>query len=320
MTSNEFDFILEDRIAKIQAINKQYDLEQNAYISFSGGKDSVVLSYLIDLALPNNTIPRAFMNTGIEYNDIVKFVKNIASIDDRFIVLNSNVNLRKLWRDYGYPFKSKEHSLRVEYFNKGTNANYVKKYISGYDKNGFASKFVCPKILQYQFEEKGKYNYSNKCCYKLKKEPMHQWAKANNKTITLTGMRKSEGGNRERLGCTIFLKDKLVKFHPLIVVDDKWENEFVKKYNIKLCELYYPPFNFKRTGCKGCPFALTLQEQLLAMKKLLPNEYKQCLSLWKPVYDEYVRLGYRLDKDFYTKQTQYTIDDFIEKDKELEND
>ena len=73
MTENEF--ILEDRIAKIQSINEQYDLEHNSYLSFSGGKDSVILSYLIDLALPNNHIPRIYANTGIEYNLMVKYVK-----------------------------------------------------------------------------------------------------------------------------------------------------------------------------------------------------------------------------------------------------
>ena len=75
MTDEEYEFILTDRIAKIQAINEQYDLENNSYIAFSGGKDSVVLSHLIDIALPNNKIPRVYANTGIEYNDVVKFVK-----------------------------------------------------------------------------------------------------------------------------------------------------------------------------------------------------------------------------------------------------
>lgn len=69
------EFILQDRIVKIQAINEQYNLEQNAYISYSGGKDSTVLHHLIDLALPNNKIPRLYANTGIEYNMMVKFVK-----------------------------------------------------------------------------------------------------------------------------------------------------------------------------------------------------------------------------------------------------
>ena len=60
------------------------------------------------------------------------------------------------------------------------------------------------------------------------------------------------------------------------MVDDDWENEFIKRNNIQLCKLYYPPFNFDRTGCKGCPFALKLQEQLDTMLMYLPNEKKQC--------------------------------------------
>lgn len=37
MTSEEFEFLLFDRIEKIKQINAEYDLENNAYISFSGG-------------------------------------------------------------------------------------------------------------------------------------------------------------------------------------------------------------------------------------------------------------------------------------------
>ena len=66
MTDNEYNFILEDRIAKIQSINQLYDLENNSYISYSGGKDSTILHYLIDLALPDNHIPRVYANTGID--------------------------------------------------------------------------------------------------------------------------------------------------------------------------------------------------------------------------------------------------------------
>ena len=30
------------------------------------------------------------------------------------------------------------------------------------------------------------------------------------------------------------------------------------------------------------------------MKSLLPNEKAQCDIIWKPVYEEYKRIGYRL--------------------------
>lgn len=299
MNYDEYQLMLFDRIEVIRQANIKYDLENNAYISFSGGKDSTVLHHLIDMALPNNRIPRVFINTGIEYLDIVRFVKEMASKDDRFVIISPSKPIKEVLERYGYPFKSKEHSLRVNQFNKGKNSNYIRKYITGYDKNGHLSKFVCPKTLLYQFNEKGRYNYSNLCCQELKKKPAKEWSKENKKTITMTGMLNEEGGNRARLGCIITDKKTgiVTKFHPLIKVTGEWEDEFVERENIKLCRLYYPPFNFKRTGCKGCPFALELHEQLTTMQIYLPAERQQCEMIWKPVYDEYRRIGYRLDKN-----------------------
>ena len=72
MTENEF--LLEDRIAKIRSTIEKYG-EEKFYVSFSGGKDSTVLSALIDMALPGNKIPRVYANTGIEYKLILDFVK-----------------------------------------------------------------------------------------------------------------------------------------------------------------------------------------------------------------------------------------------------
>lgn len=303
MNDLDFESDLLDRISKIQAINSQYDLLNNAYISFSGGKDSVVLSCLIDLALPGNKIPRVYANTGIEYLDIVRFVKNIASTDNRFVVLNQTRNIKNTLDVFGYPFKSKEHSLRVYDFHHGSKANYINYYIDYSIDKGFK----CPKILLYQFSDTF-YNFSNKCCYKLKKDLVHKWQIDNKLKICITGMRSSEGVSRKNLSC---LTNNGKKFHPLIVVSDDWEFEFIRRYNLILCRLYYPPFNFKRTGCKGCPFNLHLQEDLCTLYKLLPNEYYQCLYLWKPVYDEYIRIGYRLKYYPHEKGVQMSIYDML---------
>lgn len=291
------ELLLQDRIAKIQAINEQYDLLNNAYIGFSGGKDSTILHYLIDMALPGNNIPRVFINTGIEYKKIKTFVENLAINDKRICIINAGVNLKKLWQEKGYPFKSKQHShnLAIYYKSKPEYTESVKRYLGIVESS---TKIRCPKQLKYQFTPEFNLKCSDMCCSKLKKEPVKKWAKANNKSISLTGMRKQEGGQRANIGCILTDKENnLVKFHPLLVVDEKWEDWFIKKYNIKLCDLYYPPYNFKRTGCKGCPFALKLQQELDVMKNTLPQEYKQCNILWKPVYDEYKRVGYRLRKD-----------------------
>lgn len=62
----DYELTLFDRLNAIRDTINKYG-EENFYLSFSGGKDSTVLHHLIDMALPNNKIPRVFINTGIEY-------------------------------------------------------------------------------------------------------------------------------------------------------------------------------------------------------------------------------------------------------------
>jgi 3'-phosphoadenosine 5'-phosphosulfate sulfotransferase (PAPS reductase)/FAD synthetase len=293
----DYDFDLQDRVAKIQAIIKEYG-EYNFYISFSGGKDSTILHNLIDIALPNNNIPRVFINTGIEYVDIVAFVKSLAEKDSRFQIINSGIIIPKMLEKFGYPFKSKQHSHNLSIYQKSGMTKTNEKYL------GLSSKikFLCPQCLKYQFNKSYNLKISDKCCYKLKKEPIAKWENKSGKYIKILGIRREEGGMRNISGCTVFdNKNQLKVFKPLAPLTNDWCDWFCKSYNIKLCKLYYPPFNFKRTGCKGCPYALDLNEQLETMKQFLPNEYKQCELLWKPVYDEYRRIGFRLNEktDYY---------------------
>lgn len=261
MTDEEYQFILEDRIAKIQAVDAQIDLRKNAHISYSGGKDSTALHYLLDMALPNNDIPRIYANTGIEYIEMVKYVKSKAAQDKRFVILNQDKNIRKTLNEFGYPFKSKLHSQKVwrgqNNLRKGKEiSDFLKQYIDP-DYKSMIQK--CPNVLTYQFKEILPFKISDKCCDKLKKALFHRYEEETDRKITITGMRADEGGAREKLTC---LTHNNTKFHPLIVVSDEWEEEFIKRNNIKLCKLYYPPYDFDRTGCKGCPFALTLQQNL----------------------------------------------------------
>ena len=196
----------------------------------------------------------------------------------------------KILEEYGYPFKSKEHSCKLHEYQLG---HYAPSILSYRDKE----RYGCPKILKYQFDEGINLKISHFCCHKLKKEPVMKWQRENKKQIAMTGMMRSEGGQRNTLHCILTNKSgKVVEFHPLAVVDKEWEDEFIKRNNIQLCKLYYPPYNFKRTGCKGCPFSLDLQEQLEVMELYMPNERKQCEYIWKPVYDEYRRLNYRLKR------------------------
>ena len=292
------DLVLFDRLEVIRNIIKSYG-EDKFYISFSGGKDSTVLHYIIDEALPENKIPRVYFNTGVEYTDILKFVRSIKKKDERIQIVNSNVHIPTMLKEKGYPFKSKDHSHKVNVYQNSGMTKTIKKYLSGDNDDGTPSQFKCPKTLRYQFSEDFDLKISDRCCFELKKKVAIKWETENNRKIAILGLRMAEGGVREtHKGCAVFDSDnKLKKFKPLNPVSNEFVDWYIKTRNIKLCRLYYEPFNFDRTGCKGCPFSIKLQEQLEVMARLLPSERKQCEILWKPVYDEYRRIGYRLDKN-----------------------
>ena len=88
--------------------------------------------------------------------------------------------------------------------------------------------------------------------------------------------------------------DVLKKFKPLNPMKDDWMEWLINEYNIKLCNLYYEPYNFKRTGCLACPYNTKIKDNLKVLYEQLPSEYKMAKGLWKPVYDEYIKIGYRL--------------------------
>ena len=291
MIDNEF--LLQDRLQKIRQVINKYG-EENFYISFSGGKDSTVLSALVDMALPDNKIPRVYANTGIELNMIRDFVFDMAKTDDRVVVIKPSVPIKTMLEREGYPFKSKEHSHYVDVFQRNGWTKTSQRYMYPTEER---EHYRCPKILRYQFEEGTNLKISDKCCKRLKEEPLTKWQKENNKPYSIIGIMRAEGGRRNRAQCLAFQGKKLKAFQPLAPITEVWEEWFIKTYNIKICDIYYPPYNFDRTGCKGCPFALDLQKELVTLERFFPKERAQCEIIWKPVYDEYRRFGYRLRKD-----------------------
>lgn len=324
------EMMLFDRIEKLKQLDAEHNLNENAYISFSGGKDSTVLHYLVDEALPGNKIPRVYSNTGIEYREMVKFVKSMQKEDDRIQIIPAGVNIRKMLRENGFPFKSKKFSNKLNRFYKSSNRaeiideiefledntelildyeyisilpQRVKWFVKVYfglsehkDKRTITSnrRYGFPQTLKYLIYED--FNISDKCCFYLKKQPLNSFKDRLGKQFTLTGMRRSEGGNRANIGCLSYDRGDLSKIHILAPVTDDWIAWYIESRNIRLCPLYLPPYNLVRTGCKGCPYALNLKNELNAIAEHFPSERKQCQTLFGNVYDEYERIGYRLPK------------------------
>ena len=294
MTDEEF--LLHDRITKIQSVIKQYG-EENFYLSFSGGKDSTVMSGLVDMALPGNCIPRVYVNTGIEFQMIRDFVIRTQETDGRIKIITPDVPIRQMLGEVGYPFKSKTHSKIASLYRRRGRTMTVQKYLGEDPGTHWSPQQSCPKILRYQFtpefSEKG-LKISDKCCARLKEKPLEKWKKENGRKIAMVGLMREEGGRRFHANCLSFRENKLRSFQPLVAVSKSWEDWFIKTYGVEIAELYLEPYLFLRTGCKGCPYAIKLQKELDILETYFPNERKQCEAIWAPVYAEYRRIGYRL--------------------------
>lgn len=225
----ELEFQLQERIIFIQELAKQYDLSK-AYISFSGGKDSVILSKLFDIALPNNTIERVYFNTGIEYNLMIKYVKELASKDTRINIINSNKNVKATLEKVGYPFKSKEHSTKLNMYQNGSKAKSLIKYLGD-------SSFACPSALKCQFTKEYNLKVSPYCCKEFKKDIAKKYQKENNKSIKILAMRREEKGQRAKLKCISQNKDITI-INPLAPITEDLEED--KRKEQELLKALFP--------------------------------------------------------------------------------
>ena len=295
---SEEEFMLLDRLQKIESVINQYGEDKFA-ISFSGGKDSTVLSALVDLALgPQNLIPRVYVNTGIELHMVRDFVFDMAKHDKRVEIIKPQVPIKPMLEKEGYPFKSKAHAHYVDRYNRLGMCDSIKSYLG---EGKWGPKYCCPKSLKYQFtpEFKDRLKLSDACCLNMKEKPLIKWGIEHNRPISMVGVMRDEGGRRERATCLAFEGGKLKRFQPLSVITKEWEEWFIKEYKIEICPIYLPPYNRTRTGCVGCPFSLDLENaegtgELQMLEKFFPAERKQAEIIWGKVYDEYRRLGYRL--------------------------
>ena len=144
-------------IGRLQA----FEPEEGYYVAFSGGKDSTVLSALIDMALSGNKIPRVYANTWIELNMIRDFVFQLQKEDSRINIIQPKTPIKQMLERDGYPFKSKKHAKKLGTYQRNGWTKTTQNYL--YPPEGY-EMYACPKQLRYQFSEDFELKVDYKCC------------------------------------------------------------------------------------------------------------------------------------------------------------
>ena len=281
--------------------------EDGVYVSFSGGKDSTVLLHLVREEYPN--IEAVFVNTGLEYPEIQKFVKSF----DNVTILRPKMSFVEVIKKYGYPIVSKDVSKCIDACRRNKKwAVYAMKgrrsktgELCGYNLDRFT---VWSNLLKTDFK------ISNYCCDEMKEKPLNVLNKTKHPFIALL---TDESSRREKAwlktGCNAF-NSKKPSSKPMSFWTEQDVLQYISQNNIPIASVYGEiiPDTFndgqiaidnslvdlkctgcQRTGCIFCGFGAHLDKGLSRFERLKrthPKQYEYCLGggeynnegLWQP--------------------------------------
>lgn len=239
--------------------------EGQVYISFSGGKDSTVLAELVWSIYPE--VPAVFSNTGLEYPEIVQFVKRKQKQGYPIVVMRPKKTFREVVLEDGFPLISKKVSEMVSRFYdpKPSNAATRHLYLTGFRRDGvFVKGSKLPERWKKLIEAPFKVTAS--CCDSLKKEPFRRYRRETGQ-MPYSGVMSSEGGSRGMMKTCNSFDGKDPQSRPMLpwTEEDVWS--YIRKFNVEYCEVYNDRYvngvfveGEKRTGCMFCAYGAHLEK------------------------------------------------------------
>lgn len=298
--------------------------EDGVYVSFSGGKDSTVLLHIVREMYPD--IEAVFVNTGLEYPEIQKFVKTF----DNVTILRPKMRFDEVLKTKGYPILSKEISNTVrgarESIKKGVYSLRLCQLGVEQDEYGglidsgkydYKTAIKNSKFLKIKYKPlvDADFLISEQCCDVMKKAPLKKFEKQTGKVPILATMAE-ESMSREtawlKNGCNAF-DSKDAKSTPMSFWTEQDVLQYIKQYNLPIASVYgdvvyaEQPDQLRfdgceggklkttgadRTGCIFCGFGCHVEPEPGRFKRTKgthPRQYEYCIGGGEYVYKAFKR-------------------------------
>ena len=294
-------------------VREWYDYwEGNVYLSFSGGKDSTVLKHIIDQMYDD--IPSVFVNTGLEFPEIRRFVRDVkggkySCFNPDVEVLRPEMRFDDVLRMYGYPVIGKAVAHSVSIARRNPNGKVARKVFNPDTKGRFA-------FNKWSHLIDAPFLVSDKCCEITKKKPSELYARRTNRKVIVATMAEESSlryASWLSNGCNTF-EDGKIASRPMSFWTEQDVLKYLRQYNVPYCSVYgdiqakgatstgcnnesengvdLETTGYSRTGCVYCLFGCHLESEpnrIQQLKATHPRQYDYCLNggeyvegLWQP--------------------------------------
>lgn len=282
--------------------------------SVSGGADSDIVVDIICRLGFKDKVSFVFFNTGLEYQATKEHLKYLENKYDIKIIEEKAIKpIPTCCKQYGQPFLSKQVSewiSRLQRHNFKWEDKPFEELLKEYPKCKAALKWWCNKWDKKKDGSESNFNIaynkylkeflianppdfliSNKCCYFAKKLVALLFKEANNIDLSITGIRKAEGGARASAYKNCFSSgyEKGIADEYRLIFWFKKEDKTEYEQSYSVCHSRcYTKYGLERTGCAGCPYGQDFEIELEAIRKHEPKLYKAVNNIFGESY-EYTR-------------------------------
>lgn len=296
--------IVDNFIRAYSIINN--DKYKNIVCSISGGSDSDVMLDICTKVDENKKIEYVYFDTGLEYKatkDHLNYLENRYNINITRYKAIKPIPLTSI--KYGQPFLSKrvsEMMMRLQRHNFKWEDEPFEILYERYPKCKSALQWWTNSnesirlnidynkyLKDYIIQNPPTFNISNKCCQYAKKDLIHKIIKDNKYELSISGIRRSEGGARAIAYKSCFDENESLcdNYRPLFWYTNDDKLVYENHYNI-IHSKCYTQYGLERTGCAGCTFGKDFENELNVIEKYEPNLYKAVNNIFKDSY-EYMR-------------------------------
>lgn len=294
---------------------------RKAVCAISGGSDSDIVMHLCCTLDEDKKVTYVFYDTGLEFQATKNHIKDLESKYGVEVVIQKAVKPIPLCcRQYGVPFLSKYVSdmiSRLQRHNFKFEDKPLEELCKEYPKCKGALRWWCNDwgegskfnidyntyLKEFMILNPPTFMISNKCCHYAKKLPASRFKAENGFDLSITGVRKAEGGIRSTSykNCFTPASDKNInEYRPVFWYKQDTKSAFKDTYGITYSDCY-EVWGLPRTGCSGCPYAKDFETELEAVKTYEPKLYNALNKVFGASY-EYTRKFRKFQKNMKTTQ------------------